>query len=141
MDKNELLKPAVKRLLNDTELNNLLEDSIPVIKGPRKPKDTEECITVNAPSAPMDPDSKVYNGTMLINYYCPNYPSGNANIEKMGPVAKRIVDLFHDKPLEISGYINFNLAVDEPMGPLWNSESPDQHFMSIRVNFNVIERW
>lgn len=140
MDKNELLKPVTVRLMDDTELQDLIGDDVPVIKGPRKTNGADECITINAPSAPMNPDSRAYNGTILINYYCPNYPSGNANLEKMGPVAARIEELFHDDPLEIPGYKNYNLAVDEPMGPLFDPDEPDEHFMSVRINFGLIKR-
>lgn len=134
MDKNKLLTPIVLKLMNDDELYN-----IPVIKGPRKPEGISECITVNAPSAPMDPDTTAYNGTILINYYCPNYKSGNANLEKMGPITERIVELMHDNLLNVDGYRNYNFAVDEPMGPLWDSDEPEEHFMSIRIKFGLIK--
>lgn len=96
--------------------------------------------TVNAPSAPMNPDTTQYNGTILINFYADNYESGNANIELMGPVAERVVDIFHDKPFTFDNYDNYNLAVDEPMGPLYDSDDPNEHFMSIRINFGLIEK-
>lgn len=152
MDKNKLLTPIVLRLLNDknvtdkTDLGNIigLNDNgnldIPVIKGPRKTTGVDECITVNAPSAPKNPNSKAYNGTILINYHCPNYSSGNARIEKMGPVAARIEELMDDNTLDITGYRNYNFVVDEPMGPLWDSDEPDEHFMSIRINFGLIKK-
>ena len=139
MDKNKLLTPIVLKLMNDTELENRLDGQKPIIKGARKPSGVDECITVNAPSAPMNPDSKAYNGTVLINYYCPNYSGGNANVEKMGPVAERIVELMHDELLDIDGYRNYNFAVDEPMGPLYDSDDPEEHFMSIRINFGLIK--
>lgn len=138
MDKNKLLTPILLRLLNDTELDNLTGDNMRIVKGPRKPTGVDECITINSPSAPMDPNSKAYNGTVLINYYCPNYNAGNANIEKMGPVAARIVELMDDKPLDITGYSNYNFVVDEPMGPLHDPDAPEEHFMSIRINFGLI---
>lgn len=151
MDKNELLTAVVSRLFNDKNMDDIddLGDllgltsggniEIPIIKGPRKIDGADEIITVNAPSAPMDPDSMAYNGTILINYYCPNYSDGNANIEKMGPVAERIVNIMHDNPPDISDYRIYNFAVDEPMGPLWDSNEPDEHFMSIRISFGLIK--
>jgi len=150
MDKNKLLTPIVLRIMNDKnvpdeeDLGDLLglNDSgyldIPVIKGPRKMTNADECITVNAPSAPKDPNSKAYNGTILINYHCPNYDAGNARMEKMGPVAARIEEIMDDNTLDIEGYRNYNFVVGEPMGPLFDSDDPDEHFMSIRINFGLI---
>lgn len=134
-----------KNISGEEDLGDILKlDSngnltVPVIKGPRKVSSADECITVNAPSMPMDPNSKAYNGTILINYYCPNYGGGNANIEKMGPAAARIVEIMDDNPLDITGYSNYNFVVDEPMGPLFDPDAPDEHFMSIRINFGLIE--
>jgi len=139
MDKNELLRPIFLRLKNDSELTNRLDGSVPIIKGPRKPVDKDEVITVNAPSTPMNADSTEYNGTILINYYCPNYSGGNAKIGKMGPVAERIVELMHQNLLDVTGYTNYYLVMDEEMGPLFDSNDPEEHFMSIRIKYGLIK--
>jgi hypothetical protein len=139
MDKNKLLTPIVLRLMNDSELTNRLDGSVPIIKGPRKPVDKDEVITVNAPSTPMNADSTEYNGTILINYYCPNYSGGNARIEKMGPVAERIVELMHQNLLDVTGYTNYYFVMDEEMGPLFDSNDPEEHFMSIRIKYGLIK--
>jgi len=139
LDKNELLRPIVLRLKNDSELTNRLDGSVPVIKGPRKPVDKGEAIIVNPPSALMDPDSTEYNGTILINYHCPNYSGGNARIEKMGPVAERIVELMHQNLLDVTGYTNYYCVMDAESGPFFDSNDPEEHFMSIRIKYGLIK--
>jgi hypothetical protein len=141
LDVNKILTPAMVRIINDQTLKTLLNGKIQAAKGPRRTKTMEGCnaFTVHVLSAPMDPDSKAYNGTLLINFYCPNYEDGNANVEFMGPVAARVVELFDDIPLTITGYNNFNLTVEEPLGPLFDSAFPNEHFMSVRIKFNIFK--
>lgn len=159
MDVNKLLSSAYLRIVGDTTddangskcLKTLL-GSVPVaFKGTKRPDKmtvngsqvlttTQKTFTVHASTNNRDPDSKVHNGTLLINFYCPNYTSGNSNIECMGPVADRLVFLFDDKPLIIDGYNNFNLAVREPLGPLFDPDYPDEHFMSVRIQFNLYKK-
>ena len=108
MNINKFLTAAVLRLLNDTPENNNnneetleeLMDDFRIIKGPRKPDNTDECITVHVLTAPQDPDTKQIDGTLQINYYYKNHENGNANIEQLGPVADRIHELFDDKPFD-----------------------------------------
>lgn len=147
MDINKILTQASLRLISDknisrqTTLGDLLNNEIVVYKGTRKPTGAKNpCFTVHVLSAPRDPDSKSYNGTLLINFYCSNYASGNANIELMGPVTARIVELFDDQPLTMDGYNNFNLAVQEPLGPLFDPSFPNEHFMSVRIKFNLFKK-
>ena len=144
MDVNKILTPVMLRLINDknivgvTTLGDLLNNDIKVFKGPRKPTGiSNPCFTIHILSAPMDPDAKSYNGTLLINFYCDNYASGNANIELMGPVVDRVEVLFDDRPLNIEGYNNYNLVVQEPLGLLFDPAHPDEHYMSIRVSFGL----
>jgi hypothetical protein len=139
LDVNKLLTPAMVRLLNDLTLKTMLGGTIQAVKGARRPKKMmgKKCFTVHVLSNSRDEDSKVHNGTMLINFYCPNYSDGNANLELMGPVASRVVELFDDEPLTMDGYNNFNLAGQEPLGPLFDSSFPDEHFMSVRIRFNL----
>ncbi len=144
MDVNKILTPVMVRLLNDKNgpgsLGELLGGEITVYKGPRKPtKSKSPCFTVHVLTAPRDPDAKNYNGTLLINFYHDNYTSGNAAVEKMGPVAARVVELFDDQPLSIEGYNNYDLVVQEPLGPLFDPDLPDEHFMSIRVKFSLVK--
>src|SRR5690606_21982730 len=118
----QILTPVMIRLLNDKNttgsLDDLLGGEITVYKGPRKPtKAKNPCFTVHVITASRNPDAKNYNGTLLINFYHDNYVSGNAAVEKMGPVADRVIELFDDRPLEIEGYSNYDLVVQEPLGP------------------------
>ena len=140
LDINLILSPAVVRIANDAMLKGLVGIPIQVWKGPKRPdeKVNQKGFTVHILTSPQDPDSKVINGTLLINFYCPNYEKDrNANVELMGPVAARICELFDDKPFAITGHRNFNLVVQEPLGPLWDSTNPDESFMSIRIKFNI----
>lgn len=145
MDANKILTPVMVRLLNDknipgqTTLGDLLNNDIKVVKGPRKPKTmTNPCFTIHVLSAPMDPDAKSYNGTLLINFFCDNYASGNANVELMGPVTARVIWLFDDKPITVSGWRVYDFHVQEPLGPLQDPALPDESFMSVRIKFGII---
>lgn len=142
MDINLLLEPARLRIIGDTgtgeqDLGQLL-GAIKAIKGARRPDRMDNpCVTINVLSAPQNEDYKTINGTLIINVFADNHNSGNANIELLTPVAARIEYLFDDKPLTIEGYNNYNLVVQETMGPLWDSNAPNEHFMSIRIKFNL----
>jgi hypothetical protein len=142
MDINKLLTPAMVRLLNDLTLKTLLGGTIQAVKGARRSEAMmgKKCFTVHVLSNSRDEDSKVHNGTILINFYCPNYSDGNANLELMGPVAARIVELFDDELLIMDGYDNFNLSVMEPLGPLFDQSFPGEHFMSVRIRFNLYKK-
>jgi len=145
MNINKILAPVVLRLFNDrdvadeTDLGNLL-DEIRTVKGPRRPTGMNNpCFTAHVSSNPMDPTSKVHRGTMIVNFYCDNYDSGNANIELMGTVTDRIITLFDDEVFSIDGYRNFTLDVQEPLGPLFNPNHSGEHYMSIRLRFILIK--
>ena len=143
MDVNQILTPAMVRLLNDKSgpgsLGELLGGEIVVCKGPRKPtKSKNPCFTVHVLTAPRDPDSKAHNGTLLINFYCDNYAAGNANVELMGPVTARVIWLFDDKPITVSGWRVYDFHVQEPLGPLQDPALPDESFMSVRIKFGII---
>jgi hypothetical protein len=143
MDVNKILTPVAVRLLNDKSgpgsLGELLGGEIIVYKGPRKPtKSKNSCFTVHVLTAPREPDSKAYNGTLLINFYCDNYTSGNVNVELMGPVTARVIWLFDDKPITVSGWRVYDFHVQEPLGPLQDPGIPDESFMSVRIKFGMI---
>lgn len=142
LDVNKIITPAMVRLVNDATIKNLLGETVHAVKGPRRPASVmgKNSFTIHVLSNPRDPDSKVHNGTLLINFYCPNYASGNANIELMGPVTARIVELFDDQLLTMDGYNNFNLVVQEPLGPLFDPSFPNEHFMSVRIKFNLFKK-
>lgn len=146
MDTNKILTAAMIRLLNDKDivgqktLKDIIGDTIRVAKGARRPTIMKNpCFTVHILSAPRDPDAKNYNGTLVVSFYCNNHRDGNANIETMGPVSERIVWLFDDKPLSVDGYSNYSLTVQEPLGPLFNPEFPEEHYMSIRAKFSIVK--
>lgn len=129
------------RIVTDQTLKAKLGGTIQAAKGARRPKSMigQRCFTVHVLSNSRDEDSKAHNGTLVINFYCPNYGDGKANVELMGPITERLVELFDDNPLSITGYNNFNLTVLEPLGPLFDQEYPNEHFMSVRCRFNIIK--
>lgn len=156
LDVNKILTPAMVRITGDITddadgtkcLKTILGGTPLAFKGPRRPEkvtvggtqvltSSVKSFTIHVLSNPRDEDSKAHNGTLLINFYCPNYSNGNANVELMGPVAARAIKLFDDQPLTMDGYVNFNLTVDEPLGPLFDPASPGEHFMSIRMKFSI----
>lgn len=137
MDVNKILTAALLRLINDDELQTLLDGNIRAVKGPRKPEGWDECFTVHIPSNSRNPDTKIHTGTLNINYYCPNYPSGNANVEKIGQVVDRLVELFDEWYPEIEEYKVADWSVEEPLGPLWDPDEPDEHFASVRIGFVI----
>jgi len=146
MNINKLLTPAVMRLIGDQnvpdekDLGDILGTTIKAVKGPRRPTDMDNpCFTAHVSSNPMDPASKVHRGTMIVNFYCDNYDSGNANIELMGTVTDRVITLFDDEVFSIVGYSNFTLDVQEPLGPLFNPDHSGEHYMSIRLRFVLIK--
>jgi hypothetical protein len=145
IDVNKILTSSMTRITSDAVLKTLLgipeTGEIQVIKGPRRPASmTGYSFTTHSLTMNIDPDSKARNGTLLINFYCPNYSGGNPNIELMGPIADRVSTLFDDQPLAIDGYNNFNLVVEEPLGPLFDPSFPAEHFMSIRLKFNLFKK-
>lgn len=141
LDVNKILAPALVRITNDQTLKQLLSGTVKAVKGPRRPSNTTgNYFTVYVLANNSDPDSKVHNGTLLICFYCPNYSTGNANVELMGPVTARVAELFDDALLAMEGYNNFNLVVEEPLGPLFDPAYPGESFMTVRIRFNVIKK-
>lgn len=140
MDINNILDPSQLRIIKDYEINNFLGSVPETVKGPRKPKDMNNpCFTLNIPSNPINPDTKIYTGTLIINFYADNYGSGNANTELIGAILDRLVKLFDEWYPDISGYKIGDWTVREPLGPLWDSSDPDEHFGSIRIGFTIQE--
>ncbi len=138
MDVNKILTAALLRLINDDELQNLLDGNIRAVKGPRKPTSMDNpCFTLHIPSNSRDPDTKIHTGTLIINFYVDNYPSGNANIELMGPVVNRLIEVIDEWQPDIEGYKIADWTVREPLGPLWDSDDPDEHFSSVRIGFVI----
>jgi len=175
MDVNKILSPAMGRIIADCgegtpeepeegSILDLLDPPIQAVKGPRKRTGMDNpCFTIFVLSNPRDEDTKAHNGTLVINFYADNYQEGHANIELLGPVAKRIVYLFDDKPFsryettnnltklgmtgydqavegEMIDYVNYNLAVAAPEGPLHDPDDENAHFMHVRINFGIMER-
>ena len=141
IDVNKILAPALVRITNDQALKQLLSGNFKAVKGPRRPTNAAgNYFTVHILTNNSDPDSKVHNGTLLICFYCPNYSTGNANVELMGPVAARVAELFDDAPLTMESYNNFNLVVEEPLGPLFDPAYPSESFMTVRIRFNLIKK-
>ena len=145
MNFDKLINAAQLIILNDkvteNSLGDLLSGNIRAVKGPRRPNDWvgENCFTLHIPSNPRNKDFKTHNGSMLINYYCPSYPSGNANIELMGRVAERLLYLFDDNPPTVTGYEIYDWSVGEVLGPLYDSDAPGEHYSSLRIGFFLRE--
>lgn len=141
MNPYDIINPAQLSIINDTKLADIIGDTPKAVKGPRKPEGWTECFTLHIPSNPRDPDTKVHNGTLNINYYCPNYPDGNANAEKHGAVVERLIELFDDNWPEIEGYKISDWSVREPLGPIPVQEKPkEESYSSVRIGFTIQKR-
>lgn len=143
MNKDLLLTAVLLRIINDKDtgeedLGELL-GIIRAVKGPKRSDSMDNpCITINASSMQRDAAYKTINGTLLINVFADNYNSGNANVELLASVVARIEYLFDDKPLIIAGYNNYNLFVEETIGPLFDPDYQNEHYMSTRIKFNLV---
>jgi hypothetical protein len=138
MNINDILNYTVLKIINDAELISIV-DGMKAGKGPRKPKGWDECFMVYIPSNPRNEDTKIHTGTLSINYYLTNYPDGNANIKRHSEVLERLVELFDDVWPDIDGYKFSDWSVREPLGPLWDSNEPDEHFSTVRIRFTVLK--
>lgn len=137
MNCNDILTQALLTIVNDDELQAIIGE-LRAVKGPRKPDNWVECFTLHIPSNQRDPDTKIHNGTLNINYYCPNYPDGNVNVEKHGQVVARLIELFDDNRPKVDGYRIADWSVREPLGPIPVQDNPDEEsFSSIRIGFVI----
>lgn len=138
MDINVLLNPVQVRIKNDAILAVMLGETPKTAKGIRKPTGmTNPCFTAHVSSNPRDPDTKIHNGTLIINFYCDNYQEGNANVELVGKVNDRLVELFDDVCPNTPGYEIGKWVVEEPLGPLFDSDDPGEHYSSVRIGFTI----
>lgn len=143
MNTDDILTPALLTIVNDRDTGELdlgaLLGEVKAVKGPRKPEGWGECFTLHIPSNPRDPDTKIHHGTLNINYYCPNYSLGNANVEKMGSIVARLIELFDDNWPDIPGYKICDWSVREPLGPFPNRDKPDEEsYSSLRIGFGIL---
>ena len=141
MDPNKLLTPVALRIMGDATLKSLTTDPVRVVKGKNKGGKGNPCFTVDVLTAPIDEDFKAINGTIQVKIYLDDYASGNPNIETMGPVLERLMELFDDKPLTVSGYLNYSLWAQEPLGPLPETvagNNTGEHFGVVRIGYGLI---
>lgn len=146
MNYEDILTASLLIIINDQDtgemdLGSILGGKIKAVKGPRKPDKWDECFTLHIPSNHRDPDTKINNGTLNINYYCPNHPSGNADTEKHGAVVARLIVLFDDNPPDLPGYKIGDWSVREPLGPIPVQDNPDKEsYSSVRIGFRIQKR-
>lgn len=139
----DILNAILLVIINDqdtgeVDIGTILDGEINAVTGPRKPDGWTECFTLHMPSNPPDPDTKIYNGTLNINYYCPNFPSGNTDTEKHGAVVTRLIDLFDDNPPALPGYKIGDWSVREPLGPIPVQDNPkEESYSSVRIGFVI----
>lgn len=142
MNTDDILTAALLIIVNDRDTGGndlgIILGEVKAVKGHRKPDMWDECFTLHIPSNLRDSDTKVHNGTLNINYYCPNYPEGNANTEKMGAVVGRLIYLFDDKWPDIPGYKIGDWSVKESLGSFPNRDKPDmESYSGVRIGFVV----
>jgi len=140
MNLDDLYSAFVVRMMKNENIQSLAGDPVNAYKGSSRPNGyTNPSFTVHSPDLIVEPDTTAANGTIFINAYVDNFKSGNANTELLGDLLKEIKDEFNDRPLEINGYNNFNLAVTNLRGPLYDSSDPDEHFGSVMLNINIVK--
>lgn len=166
MNIDVLLSAVLKRILNDegidgeTDLGDILA-TLKGNKGARKPAGaTNPWFTVNNMPSNVDADTTTENGTVIINCYIDNFSSGIAKTRRLGAVGDRLKDIFHDQPFsyvvenltqaelgafyqqihEMEGYNNYNLVARSISGPLFDPDDPDEHYISVRLKYNVIKQ-
>lgn len=145
MNVDKVLTAAILRILNDQDKvnENDLFDILGRLKGnkgARKPNgETNPYFTVNNMPVNNNSDTTEKNGTLLINCFVDNLNGGIADTEKLGEVEERLESLFDDRPLEIEGYTNYNLEVNSISNPQFDSNDPDEHFITVRLKFNIIK--
>ena len=138
MNPYDIINPAQLSIIDDDELIDIIGDTPKAVKGPRKPDGWDECFTLHIPSNPRDPDTKIHNGTLNINYYCPNHPDGNVDMDKHGQVVERLIELFDDNWPKIEGYKISDWSVREPLGPIPVQDNPKgESYTSLRIGFVV----
>lgn len=136
-----MLTPVIIRILSDNELKNLASDPVRVVKGPRKPTGMDNpAFTAHILSGQRDEDGKFVNGTLQLKVFVDDHASGNADVETMGPILERLVELFDDKMLSIEGFLNYNLVVTEALAPMKESTPEGEHFGLVTCRFGVIPR-
>jgi len=146
MNIDKLLSATLVRILNDKDvageigLGDIL-GSYGGVKGSRKPQGvTNPYFLVFPMPSNKNSDTTAYNGTIMIKFTLDNYSGGNAKTELMGQVGERLDELFDDKPLDIGGYTNYNLEVNQLHFPLFDPDFEDEHYLSARIKYNIIER-
>lgn len=140
MDVNEVVTPIIKRIMEDSTLEELNGEKVMAIKGRRKPEGFKNPIfTVNVFTAPWDEDGKLVEGTIQIKYYCDDYRSGNANVEKIGPVMKRLAWMFDDNPPELKDALWYSLWAQETLSPLADAQERDtgEHFGLLQLGYGI----
>lgn len=141
MNLDDIYSAFVVRIMNNDNLKSLAGDPVRAYKGASRPSGYENpCFTVHSPDLVIEPDTTAANGTIFISAFVDDYNSGNANTELIGDLLKEIEEEFNDNPLDIPGYINFNLAVTNLRGPLYDSSDPDEHFGAAMLNINIVKK-
>ena len=146
MNIDKLLSKVLVRILNDEDVEDEtdlkdISGELKGNKGAKKPDTADNpWFTVHNTPSNIQADTTAENGTIIINCFIDNYPNGMAKTDIIGQVGKRIKYIFHDKPLQIDGITNYNLAVRSVSGALFDPDDPDEHYVSVRLKYNIIEK-
>lgn len=144
--RDEIKSAVLSRILQDknkdgeTDLLEILGE-LKGNKGHKKPTGADNPhFTVHTPPSNVHADSTAENGTIIINCFMDNYPSGVAKTSKLDAVGQRLKELFHDNPLSVDGIVNYNLVVNSIVDDLWDPEDPDESYCSVRLGYNIIKK-
>lgn len=134
---NQIIFRTYQRLKSDATLAGLLTGGAGVVNGPRRPVGyVNPCVTVGVLTNNARVRPYHHRVTMIINVFVANLTAetvkGQPDIYKLSQIADRVTDLMHKNPLAISGVINCQMELDQMLGPLFDPQDPDEHFMSLR---------
>lgn len=135
---NEVIFRTYQRLRADATLTALLVGGTGVINGPRRPVGYHNpCVTIGILTNTAGVRPTHQRMTLVITAYVANLTAeavkGQPDTHKLSAIAERVAALMHEQPLRIDGVINSQMELAEPLGPLFDPQDPDEHFMSLRL--------
>lgn len=134
---NEIIFRTYQRLRADAALTQLLAGGTGVVNGPRRPVSyINPCITIGVLTNTAQVRPYHQRVTLVINVYVANLTAeavkGQPDTYRLSQIAQRVAALMHEQPLQIPGVTNCQMELAEPLGPLFDPQDPDEHFMSLR---------
>ena len=112
-----------------------------VEKGPRRKEGVvNPSVTIKLGGTDIATEGKIQDAIVYVSSFCNNYGNGAANVKTLSLISNKVDDLLDDKSLTISGSRAFNCYLTAPHnGPYWDSQHPDEHYMTSTFRIQVID--